>query len=105
MDVIWSKRATSRTKEIWDYYKSKSKKAALLLVNDIEEAGKLLGEFPQMAPIEPSLSEMTITYRALVVRNNYKIIYFIDEKINTIYIVTVWDCRQDNKRLKEEVSK
>lgn len=105
MDVIWSKKATYRIKEIWDYYKSKSKKAALLLINDIEEAGRLLGKFPQMAPIEPTLSEMTMTYRALVVRHNYKIIYFIHEQTNTIYIITVWDCRQDDKKLKEEVSK
>lgn len=104
MEVVWSKKAVSRIKEIWDYYKTKSKKAALMLVNDIEVAGNSLSKFPQMAPIEPSLSEMTKTYRALVVRNNYKIIYFIDEENDTVYVVTVWDCRQDNKKLKSELS-
>ncbi len=104
MDVVWSKKSVSRIKEIWDYYKVKSPKAALGLVNDIEIAGNSLGLFPQMAAIEPSLSEMARTYRALVTRDNYKIIYFIDEKNDTVYIVTVWDCRQDDKKLKKELS-
>ncbi|MPM28420.1 hypothetical protein SDC9_74942 [bioreactor metagenome] len=104
MDVVWSKKAVSRVNEIWNYYKTKSKKVALKLVNDIEVAGSSLGKFPQMAAIEPSLSEMTMTYRALVVRNNYKIIYFIDDKSDTVYIVTVWDCRQDDKKLINELS-
>jgi plasmid stabilization system protein ParE len=104
MEVVWSKKAVSRIKEIWDYYKTKSKNAALMLVNDIDVAGNSLSKFPLMAAIEPSLSEMTKTYRALVVRNNYKIIYFINERNNTVYIVTVWDCRQDNQRLKSELS-
>lgn len=104
MEVIWSNKAISRVKEIRDYYFSKSKGAALKLINDIESAGSTLGKFPQMAAIEPSLSEMSRTYRSLVVRDNYKIIYFIDEKNDIVYIVTVWDCRQDDKKLKCEIS-
>jgi plasmid stabilization system protein ParE len=30
MEVVWSKKAVSRIKEIWDYYKTKSKKARSL---------------------------------------------------------------------------
>lgn len=105
MEVIWSKKAISRVKEIRDYYFSKSENVALKLVNDIQTAGSSLGKFPMIAAIEPSLSEMTQTYRALVVRDNYKIIYFIDKKNEVVYIITVWDCRQDDKKLKRELFK
>jgi plasmid stabilization system protein ParE len=103
MEVVWTAKAVERIKEIWDYYKTKSKKAALTLVKDIEVAGNSLRKFPFMAAVEPSLSEMPNTYRALVVRNNYKIIYFVNENDNTVYIVTVWDCRQDNDKLPSEL--
>lgn len=45
MDVVWSKKAVSRIKEIWNYYRVKSKKAALRLVTDIEIAGNSLGRY------------------------------------------------------------
>lgn len=50
-----------------------------------------------MAPIEPLLQERKEVFRSLVVRKNYKVIYYIQNTI--IYIADIWDCRQDPDRL------
>jgi plasmid stabilization system protein ParE len=103
MVVIWSDKAKFRVRQIFEFYEQKSLKAASKLVFDIDTAGNSLSKFPQMAPIEPVLSDLPKTYRALVVRDNYKIIYYIDNDKNNVKIATVWDCRQDNKKLRKEV--
>ncbi|MDR2915743.1 MAG: type II toxin-antitoxin system RelE/ParE family toxin [Tannerella sp.] len=100
MEVNWSDKARFRVREIFDFYNIKSSRAASKLIEDIADAGNSLSKFPQMAAIEPVLSDLPIAYRALVVRENYKIIYFVNENVN---IVTVWDCRQDDKKLKKEI--
>lgn len=103
MKLNWTERADNRVDEIKAYYKEKSIKAAERIVSDIVAAVEPLKEFPQMAAIDTLLSDLPKSFRSLVVRHIYKIIYYIDESNDTINIVTVWDCRQDNKRLKEEV--
>jgi plasmid stabilization system protein ParE len=103
MVVIWSDKAKLRVRQIFEFYEQNSYKAATKLVSDIETAGNSLSKFPQMAAIEPILSDLPKTYRALVVRDNYKIIYYIDNDRDSIKIATVWDCRQDDKKLRKEV--
>jgi mRNA-degrading endonuclease RelE of RelBE toxin-antitoxin system len=56
-----------------------------------------------MAAIEPILSDLPKTYRTFVVGDNYKIIYYIDNDKNNVKIATVWDCRQDDKKLTKEI--
>jgi hypothetical protein len=56
-----------------------------------------------MAPIEPSLSGRSETFRALLVRNQYKIIYYVDELAGEVVIVTVWDCRRNPEKLTDFV--
>ena len=95
MEIIWSSKARRRVKEIFDYYKTRSYEVAIKLVEDIDREVDLLKTFPQLAQIEPSLLDLPLDYRALVIREHYKIIYYTTEE--AIRIVTVWDCRQDNK--------
>lgn len=79
------------------------KKANQQQISDIYDAVLPLKTFPQMAAIEPLLSDVPITFRSLIVRSIFKVIYFIDEDKEVINIATIWDCRQDDKKLKEEV--
>ncbi|NDV97420.1 type II toxin-antitoxin system RelE/ParE family toxin [Dysgonomonas sp. 521] len=99
--IVWLPKARKRVKEIHSYYKGKSKSAANKLKKDIKSCTAPLCDFPQMGTLEPNLADLHISFRFLVVRNNYKIIYYIDSE--TVYIATVWDCRQDNKKLKSEL--
>jgi len=54
---------------------------------------KLLETFPKAGPVEMHFEDRSITYRSLVIDKDFKLIYYIEEEI--IYIVGIWDCRQD----------
>ncbi|GAB6008505.1 type II toxin-antitoxin system RelE/ParE family toxin [Dysgonomonas reticulitermitis] len=103
MKINWTHKADARIDEILDFYKEKSPKVAKEILVDINKTVEPLVKFPQMAAIEPVLSDLPISFRSLIVRNIYKIIYYVDENNGTINIVTVWDCRQNPKNLKDEV--
>jgi len=103
MEIMWQPKAEQRLKEIYSFYREKSRSAANKLLVDIKNAVFPLAQFPQMAALEPYLSDLPVSFRSLVVRDNYKIIYFIDEDKDIINIVTIWDCRQDDKKLKNEL--
>lgn len=95
VEIVWLPKAIERLQAIHTFYLSKSQKSANTLKKDIIAAAKLLYQHPEIGLIEPILSDLPICFRSLVVRNNYKIIYYISEQ--TIYIATIWDCRQENK--------
>lgn len=52
-----------------------------------------LAAFPEMAPVEASLADAPYSYRALVVKRSYKVIYRFDQKKEEIIVVALWDCR------------
>jgi plasmid stabilization system protein ParE len=79
----------------------KNEIAANKIVEDIKSSAGYLTVFPQMAPIEPSLGSRNETFRALLVSNRYKIIYYVDELAGEIVIVTVWDCHRNPEKLNE----
>lgn len=105
MKIDWSQTARQRMRDIRTYYKTKSAKASTEILIDIKTAVESLRKFPQMGSIEPLLSDLPISFRYLVVRGNYKIVYYIDDVNEKVNIVTIWDCRQSEKKMKSEVEK
>jgi plasmid stabilization system protein ParE len=100
--IDWSDNAKQQLRDIFDYYQvSASKKVALKMTREIWQTAKPLAKFPFMAPIEPLLAEFSETFRSFVVRDIYKIIYYVDN--DTVYVVSVWDCRQDPHKMKDFV--
>ena len=94
MKILWLELAEEDVESIYQFYaKDKSIKAANRIYNDILDATDSLADFPQMASIEPELSDDGEEFRSLVVRKHFKIIYFIES--DSIYIAAVWDCRQN----------
>jgi plasmid stabilization system protein ParE len=79
--------------DIYNLIAEKSKQAAINLYNDFLDEIERLRDFPQMAAVEPVLINEPQIFRALVVRHNYKVIYYIEG--DTIYIAAIWDCRQN----------
>ena len=65
--------------------------------NSILNATKKLSKTPLIGPIEENLIELKHEHR-YVVEGNYKIIYRIINK--DIYIVDVFDCRQNPQKMK-----
>jgi len=102
MVIEWADRAKWRLRSIFDYYNLVAgREIATALVTDIKNAVKSLLKFPKMAAVEPYLIEFPQEFRSLVVRRHFKVIYFVTE--TKIYIVTIWDCRQNPDNLKFEI--
>jgi len=103
MKVLWTLFAESQLDDLYDYIQTKNPHTAVEIYNDILDASAMLVRFPRMAAIEPLLSEFPEEYRSLIVRRNYKVVYFIDNE-TIIYVVAVFDCRQNPQKLKYIVS-
>ena len=99
MKVLWTAFAESQLDCIYSYLQTKNQYVAADIYNDILDETEMLAHFPRMAPIEPLLFEFPEEYRSLVVRQNYKVVYYIDCE-TTIYVVAVFDCRQNPEVLK-----
>ena len=96
MKIFWLELAEEDAEAIYQFYaKDKSVKAANKIYNDILDATDSLADFPQMASIEPELSDDEEESRSLVVQRHFKIIYFIE--YDSIYIAAIGDCRQNPK--------
>lgn len=98
-EIAWSDNAIALLDDIYNYYSKKSIKTAVRLYNNLLDSAEPLKTFPQVGPLEPLLKEHPENYRSLVVEKHYKLIYTISPTL--IEIHAVWDCRQDNWRLKE----
>jgi len=97
MTIVWLPLAVKNMDEIYEWHAEKSIQAATKLYNDIYDNATRLKEQPNMAAKEPILTDLSKIYRSLVVRNNYKVVYYTDNDI--IYITAIWDCRQNPKKM------
>jgi plasmid stabilization system protein ParE len=102
MVIDWTDRAKRHLKDIFDFYvETAGRKTAIEMMADIKVATKPLTEFPQMAAIEPFLSDLPEKFRSLVVRKHYKVIFYVDNE--AVHILAVWDCRQNPDNLKIQI--
>lgn len=98
-EIAWSNNAITLLDEIYYFYCKKSKSVAIRLYNRLLDSTEPLNTFPQAGPLEPLLSEFPENYRSLVVEKHYKLIYTISPDL--IEIHAIWDCRQDDWKLKD----
>ena len=104
MNVFILPGAIERMEEIYDYFLHLNEFVAVRIYNGILDDIEKLERFPRMGAVEQYLTDCGKNFRSLVVMKNYKVIYYIEEDENAIYIATVWDCRQNPDRLKMEVT-
>jgi plasmid stabilization system protein ParE len=97
MQLIWSVPATMQLENIYHYYSQRNIEAATRIYNNIIDEAEMLTQFPEMAAIEPILADYTRIYRSLIVKKHFKVVYRIEEE--NIYVVAVFDCRQDPQKL------
>lgn len=96
--VIWTDSAIEELQQIYEYYHNKAgDKTANKLVNKIVDLSIKLEKFPLMGQTEALLIHYKKDIRYLV-QGNYKIVYMVQEDI--VYVLTVFDCRQDPALLK-----
>jgi len=103
MKLIWTAFAAGQLENIYRFLINKNKTAAVAVYNDILDDTEALLHFAGMAPIGPLLSEFSELYRSLVIRKTYKVVYYIADDI--IFIVAVFDCRQNPGKLKKDIRK
>jgi plasmid stabilization system protein ParE len=103
MRLIWTAFAATQLENLYRFLNNKSETAAVSVYNDILDETERLLHFAEMAPIEPLLSEFSEVYRSLVIRSTYKVVYYTTN--NSIFIVAVFDCRQNPEKLKKHIRK
>jgi len=90
--------AIEELRAIYDYFYFKvGKPVADKISNAIVDKTLLLEQTPRIGQKEELLASMNKEIRYLI-EGNYKIVYWIDE--NLVSIATVFDCRQNPKKLK-----
>lgn len=97
--LLWSDNAKDDLKEIYQYYKLKAcKQIADKITNAIVEKTIILKNNERIGQNEELFSDKYQEIRYLV-EGNYKIVYLIENDF--IIISTIFDCRQNPKKLKE----
>jgi plasmid stabilization system protein ParE len=103
MVVIWTPHAERKLDDVHSYYVEHNPQAAKRMVAGIVHASNSLKVFPKRAPL--LLVYRKKRFRELLVqrphRKIHKLIYYIEDK--TVYIATVWDCRQNPQKLIDEL--
>ena len=95
--VVWSLRAQAERKQILEYWKRRNKSNAYSkkLNQLFKESIRIIRDFPQVGKGTDDPNA-----RIKIVRD-YLIIYEATE--SQIFILTIWDSRQDPERLKKSL--
>jgi len=101
MKLRWTAPAKKQLDHIYRFYGQRNVNVAESIFNDIIDESEQLINFPQMAAIEPGLADFEEIYRSLIVRRFFKVVY--RTTVDTIYIVAVFDCRQDSQKLRNNI--
>lgn len=97
--IIWSHRAQTDRKEILKYWinRNKSNNYSKKLNGLFKEAIKLIADYPEIGkPTDDKNARIKIV-------RDYLIIYEINNE--QIFILTIWDSRQNPERLKKILKK
>jgi len=93
--VIWSLRAQNDKKKILDYWRQRNKSNTYSKkLNELfKESIKIILDFPQIGKVTDD------TRARIKIIRDYLIIY--EETETQIFILTIWDSRQDPDNLKK----
>lgn len=102
IEVIWAPRAQRQADLAITYcLKQFGKRTALRFMNKLEKNTIRIKNNPFIGVPEHLLANRRKQYRSLV-EGYYKLVYTI-ENDHLIYIVLLWDCRQDPDKLKHAI--
>lgn len=97
--IEWSELSERQLKDIFDYYSLQvNERIARKIINKIIDRVSVLASNPLAGPEEELLRDYPEDFRYLI-ESNYKIIYWKNEELITI--ASVFDCRQNPKKIKE----
>jgi plasmid stabilization system protein ParE len=101
IEIIWTNPAKNDLKDIYDYLSFFSEVSAYRVINRIIKKVEILRDgFLEIGQVEPLLINKVDVYRYLV-EKNHKIIYKVNQ--NKVIVISVFDVRQNPKKLEEKV--
>ncbi|MGB6034841.1 MAG: type II toxin-antitoxin system RelE/ParE family toxin [Cryomorphaceae bacterium] len=99
--VYWLELAEDKLDDIYSYHFEKAgRKTARKLINGIILRSIDLENQPSLGPREPLLEHRKEEFRYLVYKN-YKLIYWVNDKLKRIEIANLFDTRQNPTKLEE----
>lgn len=78
-------------------YEDYGMKAAKRWYDSVKVAIRKLGRFPEA--YSPVGKKRNIMFRGIIIMKNFKMIYYYDEQKDQVWIIDIWDMRQNPKKL------
>lgn len=102
MQVIWNRKALRQFDAIIAYgYDTFGRRAAEELYRRIISYEPLLEANPYLGCAESLLAHRQKAYRSIVVHQHFKLVYYINERTQTVRIADLWDTRREPLRQAE----
>ena len=102
-EIKWHESAREHLRKIFDFnFEHMSETYAYAILGEVLGEVQDLENFPKKGAPELLLEGRKYEYRHLVIRENYKVIYFLVE--NEAHIVAIWDVRQNPQTLIQTVT-
>jgi len=100
LKLLWTVEGRNDLKNIYDYHlEVAGARVATKLTASIVLSTVVLKTSPKVGQQEEALSNRPQEFRYLVV-GNHKVLYWVDTNKETIHIASVFDCRQNPKKMK-----
>ena len=102
MQIRFTKQAREEYLRIISVFEEFAGTRSASKLNDrVRQKGETLLKHPYSGPLEPLLSDRKRDYRFVSINKNYRMIYHVTN--NFIWIVDIWDRRNDPNRLVSRV--
>ena len=102
MEIKFTDKAISHLESILDVYlEYAGERSAEKFSKLVDDKLKKLLRFPTIGFPEPLLTDRKYLFRATVIKQNYKMIYYVDGE--TIWVSAFWDMRMNPDRLKKMI--
>lgn len=100
MKYQWRRKAEKQVETAIRYCgKEFGKSCAEKFLKNLDHQVDLLAANPQIGPIEPLLENRRRVYRSLLIHKHYKLLYYIADAADTLYITALWDTRREPGKL------
>ena len=102
MRVRWNDRLKKQLRKTANYIGKKFGVTAKRdFLQEMHHTNVLLGNDPNMGPLQVLLADLPSVYRSIVVRHHNKIVYHVVD--DHIEVVALWDTRREPKAQAEQI--
>ena len=96
MRVVWSDEA-------WKLLDNILQECENRFLGRVKRCNQSLVDNPYMGKLEPLLEYLPLSLRTFVLHPYYKIVYYVNEFEDCIYVITLWDSRRDPEEYVKEL--